>query len=712
MGEKKKKVSKLSDLDIAKISKRNEEKLKDGKIQSISRRIILNISLMTIVLMLFIGISVYVRIRKVNEISFTENLSNTMRLTDTTLSGYLKGVDNLAAVLASSPTENYETQLQLVTDCDEYIQGSAIVYQDGTTISYPYDFSFTTDPLNSIWYIEAETVDGATFFSPVGRNSKGEVVVYAAHTAYDEYGDYVGVAVLELNAMVFSSILGDQMSMGNVQFILLDSNKNVLLDPFRDDLVLENVNNLGIQALSGYTPGSYQIKREKVHGKNSEIRVLPSTNDYYAIDYAMVISVDAIESGTRAVVETVVPILVVSIIIAIITSLVLAKHIVSAIKKITDILKNISEGSGDLSVRLPIISSDEIGLLSGYFNRTMEKIGTSIQSVANESASMSEIGQTLYNNMSAAASAINQISANINSIKGDINNQAISVDETNSTMGNIADNIAKLNSNISTQANSVIHSSSSVEEMVANIQSVTSILEKNAENVQLLTESAENGREIVEKSVTISKQISEDSEGLIETSSVIQNIAEQTNLLAMNAAIEAAHAGEAGKGFAVVADEIRKLSEDSSEQGKKITNVLNALREKIVTMTADAEDIQRQFDEIFDRTQTVNNQEKVIKAAMDEQSAGSKQILDAMHDINAITSDVQKAAKEMENGSRKVLGEMDKLSSLTAQINGAMTEMSGGVNDINDSIQEVNTLTQSNKESIDRVSSAMGQFKV
>jgi methyl-accepting chemotaxis protein len=60
-------------------------------------------------------------------------------------------------------------------------------------------------------------------------------------------------------------------------------------------------------------------------------------------------------------------------------------------------------------------------------------------------------------------------------------------------------------------------------------------------------------------------------DALEEMSSEVAAIADQTNLLALNAAIEAAHAGEQGKGFAVVASEVRKLSEQSGETGKRIT---------------------------------------------------------------------------------------------------------------------------------------------
>ncbi|MES3020832.1 MAG: methyl-accepting chemotaxis protein [Pseudomonadota bacterium] len=59
----------------------------------------------------------------------------------------------------------------------------------------------------------------------------------------------------------------------------------------------------------------------------------------------------------------------------------------------------------------------------------------------------------------------------------------------------------------------------------------------------------------------------------------IGRIAAQTNILAINAAIEAARAGHSGRGFAVIAADVRRLSLDSAEAGKRITQRIGRIGE-------------------------------------------------------------------------------------------------------------------------------------
>ena len=125
------------------------------------------------------------------------------------------------------------------------------------------------------------------------------------------------------------------------------------------------------------------------------------------------------------------------------------------IVKVSETLKDISEGEGDLTRTIVVNSKDEVGNLALYFNKTLDKIRNLIVIIRNRTVNLQGIGDDLASNMTETAAAINEINANIN----------------------------KLNEYVEKRSSNVSQASSAIEEMVANIASVTNTLVNNAANV-------------------------------------------------------------------------------------------------------------------------------------------------------------------------------------------------------------------------------------
>jgi len=439
------------------------------------------------------------------------------------------------------------------------------------------------------------------------------------------------------------------------------------------------------------------------------LSIANDTTTWYVTSFTTEAAANAL--STRVVNVLVIAFAIIIAILILVFSFVLTP-IIKPLLNTAKILQNISEGDGDLTVQIKNNSKDEAGLIAKYFNKTISKIRENFISIRDNTEQIVEADITMSANMEETAAAIHEIASNISSVK---NQTVVSTEIANQTLETVNGMVNlqnDLNHHIESQTQNITESITSIEDMINHINSVFDLVKDNIKSVEALEEQTQKLQDITRKNRETSNEIFSRSDALLQASEVLEGIASQTNLLAMNAAIEAAHAGESGKGFAVVAGEIRKLAEESGIQSKKITDVLQWLRDEI-SVIADAADLSdKEVATSFELTLKSKRQEEKILQTMEIQNASNEKILQAVHTIKQEAEIVSDTSRNMLESSQSVIDSTYKLNEVTEMINGSMNEMAAGSSQINNAVQEINDEITQITDNLNILSQNIGNFKL
>ena len=670
------------------------KKTEDIRVKRSIRKIILSIFVIILLItQLVTGVATYSRSEEIireNMIVATDELNEEIRIAT---ENYLESYEHVIKTLALEDSirnakDNIEDEMRALRTLDNYIKSYHdilfiyVATEDGRMIMKPDDdLDEDYDPRVTSWYKDAVKAGDFIWTNPYMDDTIDKIVVSACMPVYNDNGKLTGVIALDLDLEAINNQTSE-ITIGQKGYPIIVDSENVIMahkDPSK--LGTKLTTRVLVDALRDETNEGVTYSYEN-NGRLDEKYASITRIEQNGWAVLATAYFDEIAEDLRSIIVINVVASSLALVLATLLIYLLTKGFINNIRKLLISMQTVR--TGDLSNKSNISSKDEIGVLSSFFDDTIEDLGRLVSNVKGVSNNLTQASQNLAATSEEVSASSDEVAKTVEDIAIGAQDQAEDSEKAAMIVSELSEKVELLNQ----LKVSMLDSAKSLQNAnYAGLTSVDELKEKNNESMNANLEIENVIGQLNDQTATI---------GSILDS--ILSIAVQTNLLALNASIEAARAGEHGRGFAVVADEIRKLAEESSQSANEVREIIQNIEN--------------------DSRKTVESMGE-LKLISSSQNEAVIKVIDAFNELKKvdelISENIEKISESVVGLSEdkdSIVSSIENISAVSEETAAASEEVTASMQQQVHAIEEVAKSAQSLNEISIGLSEEISKFKI